>query len=231
MVTNGATTATLYHHEHPWADYDASGNVLARYLYAPGVDRLLARWSPGEDTRWILRDHLNSIVGVADHGGNLLSETRYSAFGEITMQTGAADAGRFGFAGRDYDAESELTWNRNRFYDSAAKRFMGVDPLGLEAGDDNFYRYVGNKPTGSVDPYGTAAALELAKLLCLAYTAYSITKTVYETFYVPVTIAASAMEQGASAVPGDYKPPDPPSPPGTADPIDTACTLLSMSGA
>lgn len=34
-------------------------------------------------------------------------------------------------------------------------RWLEEDPLGFEAGDANFYRYVGNNPTNAVDPHGT----------------------------------------------------------------------------
>lgn len=36
----------------------------------------------------------------------------------------------------------------------AIGRFAGWEPLGFEAGDDNWYRFVANGPTGKVDPSG-----------------------------------------------------------------------------
>lgn len=43
---------------------------------------------------------------------------------------------------------------RNLNYDPALGRFLTSDPLGLAAGDTNFYRYVGNSPVNFTDPDG-----------------------------------------------------------------------------
>lgn len=43
---------------------------------------------------------------------------------------------------------------RARSYDPNSGRFIQKDPIGLKAGDTNFYRYVGNNPLNSVDPSG-----------------------------------------------------------------------------
>ena len=36
----------------------------------------------------------------------------------------------------------------------AVGRFTGWEPLGFEAGDNNWYRFVANEPTGKTDPTG-----------------------------------------------------------------------------
>ena len=43
---------------------------------------------------------------------------------------------------------------RARYYDPGTGRFLREDPIGFQGKDSNFYRYVGNKPTISNDPYG-----------------------------------------------------------------------------
>ncbi len=40
------------------------------------------------------------------------------------------------------------------YYHAQFGRFLNRDPIGYRAGDANVYRYVGNRPTGSVDPSG-----------------------------------------------------------------------------
>ncbi len=40
------------------------------------------------------------------------------------------------------------------YYHAQLGRFLNRDPIGYRAGDANVYRYVGNRPTGSVDPFG-----------------------------------------------------------------------------
>lgn len=39
-------------------------------------------------------------------------------------------------------------------YDATIGRFFAADPIGLDGGDTNFYRYVQNNPTNAVDPAG-----------------------------------------------------------------------------
>lgn len=39
-------------------------------------------------------------------------------------------------------------------YDPSIGRWLEVDPIGFDGGDDNLYRFVGNDPTNGVDPSG-----------------------------------------------------------------------------
>jgi RHS repeat-associated protein len=43
---------------------------------------------------------------------------------------------------------------RNRVYSSSLGRWLSNDPLGFEAGDQNWYRAVGNNPGNGGDPWG-----------------------------------------------------------------------------
>ncbi len=43
---------------------------------------------------------------------------------------------------------------QGRYYDPAAGRFNTQDPIGLDGGDPNLYRYVGNDPVNGIDPSG-----------------------------------------------------------------------------
>jgi RHS repeat-associated protein len=58
------------------------------------------------------------------------------------------------FTGREWDSGAEVYYYRARYYDPNNGRFLSHDPIGLEAGDTNFYRYVNNNPIGLVDPMG-----------------------------------------------------------------------------
>ncbi len=56
-------------------------------------------------------------------------------------------------AGREYDAETQLYYNRAPYYDPAVGRFISEDPAGLGAGN-NLYAYAGNDPINRPDPSG-----------------------------------------------------------------------------
>ena len=56
-------------------------------------------------------------------------------------------------------AKSRGHWNRERHdrhrdYSPTLGRFIGRDPIGFEAGDNNWYRFVANGPTGKTDSSG-----------------------------------------------------------------------------
>ena len=49
-----------------WADFDASQDVLARYLFGERIDEIIARWTPAGGTAWYLTDHLGIIRDIVD---------------------------------------------------------------------------------------------------------------------------------------------------------------------
>jgi len=52
------------------------------------------------------------------------------------------------------DDGTGIYYYRARYYHPALQRFISEDPIGLLAGDTNYYAYVANNPTGFVDPFG-----------------------------------------------------------------------------
>ncbi len=66
----------------------------------------------------------------------------------ISMMLALANDDRFKYTGRKYDVELGIYYYRPRYYDPAMGRFLGEDPKGFGARDANFYRYVGDQPTG-----------------------------------------------------------------------------------
>jgi len=139
-----------------WADFDVLDQVIARYLYAEGLDNLLARWRPSDGTAWYLTDHLGTIRDLVDAAGVIINQLDYDSFGRLVSQTNPTAGDRFGFTSREYDPELGLYYYRARYYDPHLGRFVSQDPLGFDAGDSNLYRYVGNAPLAARDPLGLA---------------------------------------------------------------------------
>jgi RHS repeat-associated protein len=71
-----------------------------------------------------------------------------------------------------------LDFMRSRFYDSKMGRFVSMDTIGLQGGDTNFYRYVGNDPVKWIDPQGTTIAILLKQIADAAVIVGGVTSSV-----------------------------------------------------
>jgi RHS repeat-associated protein len=130
---------------------DAAGVITEHYLYGAGVDNMLSKEANGQ-VIWSLGDRQGSVVDLVNEQGAVVNHFVYDSFGNRTSST-AADF-RFGYTGRELDAETGLYYYRARYYDPAVGRFISEDPIGFSAGDTNLYRYVGNNATNYTDPSG-----------------------------------------------------------------------------
>jgi RHS repeat-associated protein len=79
----------------------------------------------------------------------------YDAWGHITNTPNATYRGWYAWTGRMFDVETDLQYNRARWYDPNTGRWLTQDPMGFDAGDSNLYRYACNGPVGADDPTGT----------------------------------------------------------------------------
>ncbi|MEX3970507.1 RHS repeat-associated core domain-containing protein [Paraburkholderia caribensis] len=151
------------------------------YLYEPGTFVPLARLdetleqaaylATGTDGRFVeypartrhatyfyQNDHLGTPQELVDESGKVVWLGRYRAWGALRgakLGDGAAETGNLIRAqGQYHDEELGLHYNRYRYYDPHAGRFISKDPIGLKGGV-NVYQYASN-PTGWIDPLGLA---------------------------------------------------------------------------
>ena len=129
-------------------------------------------------------DNMFQVTALTDQAGNVLERYSYRAFGRVSITTPSGDgrlevsaAGNpYNFQGRRLDDETGLYYHRARYYHPDQGRFIsrdpvdevewrrvshhlawggdGVIPAGMQAGDANPYRYVGNGPANALDPTG-----------------------------------------------------------------------------
>ena len=105
-------------------------------------------------------DHLGTPQELTDHEGSTAWSAQHKAWGEARETI--SEAGRragfrnpIRFQGQYFDEETGLHYNRYRYYDPVAGRFISEDPMGLKGGL-NLHSYVSN-PTVWIDPLGLAS--------------------------------------------------------------------------
>jgi len=139
---------------------ELSGGVFSQSLHGDGVSQWFGQicsdeWWP----EWFLTDQLGSVVGETNYWGALGVTVAYDAYGNVTGTTylDGSTMPEYSWAGQRLDAATGLYEMGARFYDPTTGRWTTQDPLGLQAGDSNLYRYVNNNPLDAVDPSGLAA--------------------------------------------------------------------------
>jgi RHS repeat-associated protein len=151
---NGVTEWYVHDGDNITLDVDgATHNLKAEYGWGSnGVDNLIyvrtSAW-----TAVAMGDRIGTIRGlVTAEFGTTLKQYPPGYWGEVSTDTGFNM--RYRLAGREYDAESQLYYNRARYYDPKLGRFLSEDPTGL-AGGINLYAYAGNDPVNFTDPAGS----------------------------------------------------------------------------
>jgi RHS repeat-associated protein len=108
-------------------------------------------------TYFYQNDHLGTPQELVDESGKVVWLGRYRAWGALRgakLANGeAAETGNLIRAqGQYHDEELGLCYNRYRYYDPHAGRFISRDPIGLRGGI-NLYAYAPN-PVQWIDPHG-----------------------------------------------------------------------------
>lgn len=138
--------------------------LAERYLHAHVVDQVFAQDDGTGEVEWHLPDHLGTVRDLVDDTGTVVDHRDYDAFGNVVSETNPARSTRYGFTGRELDAETGDYFYRARYYDPETGRFISTDPIGFESGDTNLYRYVENDPIRNRDPSGLVTIPDLSKL-------------------------------------------------------------------
>ena len=117
-------------------------------LNSLGIDEPWQR----NNNEFYLADVMGTVVGLTDATGNVNTRYGYEPFGKTVTQQGTS-LNSIQFTGREKDG-TDFYYFRARYYNTTLHRFISEDPIGMQAGDTNFYAYVGNQPTRLVDPFG-----------------------------------------------------------------------------
>ena len=145
-IINGETTLFVGAH------YEVNGSTVTKYYFA-GAQRIAMR--KDGMLNYILSDHLGSTAMVTDSSGNLVSELRYKAWGEVRYNSGVTPTD-YTYTGQYSNMDDfKLMYYNARWYDPYLARFAQADtivPGGVQGYDR--YAYVNNNPVRHNDPTG-----------------------------------------------------------------------------
>jgi YD repeat-containing protein len=80
------TERMVYDGDNIALTFDGQGNLTHRYLYGPGVDRVLADETQ-TSVNWALVDNQGTVRDVIDSNGVVLNHLSYDSFGNVTSET------------------------------------------------------------------------------------------------------------------------------------------------
>ncbi len=175
VTENGVTTERVYLQgalPSVAAEY-VNGQLKERHILV-GAVRIAdingeAASSPLEQEgaiRYLHADLIGSVRLVTGEDGTVHDRASYLAFGGLRTGSMENSAGYVGTLGVETDSTG-LLFMRNRYYSPALGRFIQMDPIGFNGGDENLYRYCGNAPVVFYDIEGKeltfAKALQFSK--------------------------------------------------------------------
>jgi RHS repeat-associated protein len=143
------STATSFLYDGQNAVQGTQGSTISAILTGLGIDERFPRTETA-GTRYFETDALGSTIALTDTGGAVQQTYDYEPYGEVTA-TGSS-SNPYQYTGRENDGTG-LYYYRARYYSPSLKRFISEDPMGLDAGL-NEYAYADGDPLDEIDPLG-----------------------------------------------------------------------------
>ncbi|MFT7723419.1 MAG: RHS repeat-associated core domain-containing protein [Roseateles sp.] len=128
------------------------------YIYLAG--KQIAEVNSASGTQYVHTDALGSPVAHSNASGTVINRSRFEPYGYVAAGTKpSANTSVIGFTGHVQDAETDLVYMQQRYFDPLPGRFLSVDPIVTDRqSGSSFNRYVygANNPYKFKDPDGRA---------------------------------------------------------------------------
>jgi len=159
-VVNGTTNYYLYADEGLIGEFDAFGNNICSYGYAPDalwMNNPVFLKQPSTTGLpvyyYYLNDHLGAPQKLVAKNGSVVWSASISAFGETFVSPSSIITNNLRISSQYFDAESGQHDNTHRSYTPFNGRYISKDPIG-EQGGFNLVCFVKNNPILSQDVLG-----------------------------------------------------------------------------
>jgi len=169
-----------------------TGNPVVYYDHGYGLLTCIDETEVVPESYFYSFDAIGNASELTDDSFSPVVKNDYSyvPFGVSLSKTETVD-NPFEYIG-EYGVMNEtggLEFMRARFYNSNTGRFISTDPIGLNGGDVNLYRYVYNSPVQYIDPLGEDISLwvilELIGLGISAITFLNEVKAPPQDYHLP----------------------------------------------
>jgi RHS repeat-associated protein len=157
-------TRFVYKGSHVSFETDSAGTIGLRYTWGAGTDDLVAITTAAGAHYYVTTDKLGSVRSIAKRDGTWQLSQRFDPYGRLIVRDTAMTYTlgvklRYGWTGREWDAETGFSYHRARYFDPESRRWTQEDPIGY-AGGMNVYAYVGGSPMEATDPSGLESSLD-----------------------------------------------------------------------
>ena len=164
---DGSTRMQFYSQEGQLLWSTSAGGPRATsntaYIYLGG--KQIAEWNSVSGVQYVHTDALGSPVAHTNGSAAVMNRARFEPYGYVAQGTKpSANTSIIGFTGHVQDAETDLVYMQQRYYDPIAGRFLSVDPIVTDANTGKgfgLYTYVENNPYAKIDPDGRESVGEI----------------------------------------------------------------------
>ncbi len=136
-------------------EFTGAGSLVAGYHFGIGIVSLETNQ---RESKFFDFDGIGNTVGISNASQSIENRYNYAPFGSILLETSNSDNAFLtgGYFGSQSDILGLVHFGA-RHYSSELGRFLTPDPLGINSGDTNIYRFASNDAVNLVDPDGLRA--------------------------------------------------------------------------